>query len=369
MITLAIILALYLIVVYRKPDVNWGSSTQQQIYKSALTSAQKLQNVSDHVKNYHPQVLVLAGRPLDRPPLIDLAYQITKHHSLLMVGQVTTKNLSYRTRVSLTKEAEKWFEARKIKAFYNLIDGISFEEGIRGLVQASGFGKLSPNIVLMGYKGDWRTCDDKELTSYFNVLDNAFDNRMAVAILRLQNGLDYSDLNTQINQVNGIDNPMFQHSSSTNSLNVSSDPLGAIKPKPLMHADSNLNINITGSHTSINIPVPQKPLNKNLMGDNPIVYSTRYEIGCNQESLRFQYSSLFDYRGGSAVPKEILDNLNVFNRKQGKGTIDVWWLYDDGGLTILIPYILSTRSNWSQCKIRVFALSNRKLELEVEERK
>lgn len=75
------------------------------------------------------------------------------------------------------------------------------------------------------------------------------------------------------------------------------------------------------------------------------------------------------FRGGSAVPKEILDNLNVFNRKQGKGTIDVWWLYDDGGLTILLPYIISTRSYWSQCKIRVFALSNRKLELEVEEQK
>lgn len=78
---------------------------------------------------------------------------------------------------------------------------------------------------------------------------------------------------------------------------------------------------------------------------------------------------IFAFRGGSAVPKEILDNLNAFNRKQGKGTIDVWWLYDDGGLTILLPYILSTRSNWSQCKIRVFALSNRKMELEVEERK
>lgn len=82
--------------------------------------------------------------------------------------------------------------------------------------------------------------------------------------------------------------------------------------------------------------------------NNPIVYSTR---------------------GGSAVPKEILDNLNVFNRKQGKGTIDVWWLYDDGGLTILIPYIISTRAYWSNCKIRIFALTNRKLELEMEERK
>ena len=25
------------------------------------------------------------------------------------------------------------------------------------------------------------------------------------------------------------------------------------------------------------------------------------------------------------------------------GTIDVWWLYDDGGLTLLLPYILTTR--------------------------
>jgi hypothetical protein len=25
--------------------------------------------------------------------------------------------------------------------------------------------------------------------------------------------------------------------------------------------------------------------------------------------------------------------LGVFNKKQGKGMIDVWWLYDDGGTT------------------------------------
>lgn len=78
---------------------------------------------------------------------------------------------------------------------------------------------------------------------------------------------------------------------------------------------------------------------------------------------------MYSTRGGSAVPQEVLKNLNVFNDKMGKGTIDVWWLYDDGGLTILLPYIISLRSNWSNCKIRVFALTNRKLELELEERK
>lgn len=36
---------------------------------------------------------------------------------------------------------------------------------------------------------------------------------------------------------------------------------------------------------------------------------------------------------------------------------------------MLLPYIISTRSAWANCKIRVFALTNRRQELEVEERK
>lgn len=41
LITFVIIFALYLIVVYRKPDVNWGSSTQAQTYKTALSVVYK----------------------------------------------------------------------------------------------------------------------------------------------------------------------------------------------------------------------------------------------------------------------------------------------------------------------------------------
>jgi hypothetical protein len=36
-------------------------------------------------------------------------------------------------------------------------------------------------------------------------------------------------------------------------------------------------------------------------------------------------------QGGSGVPREVIENMNVFNKKQKNGTIDVWWLYDDGG--------------------------------------
>lgn len=95
-------------------------------------------------------------------------------------------------------------------------------------------------------------------------------------------------------------------------------------------------------------PLPNQKRIRELVTQNKIVYSTQ---------------------GGSTVPKEVLDDLGYFHLKKADGFIDVWWLYDDGGLTILIPYILSLRSHWVNCKIRVFALTNHNMELEIEERK
>lgn len=69
------------------------------------------------------------------------------------------------------------------------------------------------------------------------------------------------------------------------------------------------------------------------------------------------------------MPKDIIDELTRFTKKQRKeAVIDVWWLYDDGGLTLLLPYIISTRRNWNTCRLRVFALANKNSELEFEQR-
>lgn len=64
-----------------------------------------------------------------------------------------------------------------------------------------------------------------------------------------------------------------------------------------------------------------------------------------------------------------IEKMNIFKGKQNKGFIDVWWLYDDGGLTMLLPYIISNRAQWSGCKLRVFALAMHKHEVELEEKK
>lgn len=68
------------------------------------------------------------------------------------------------------------------------------------------------------------------------------------------------------------------------------------------------------------------------------------------------------------MQRSVLDKVSIFRKKQDKGTIDVWWLYDDGGLTMLLPYIISTRNHWANSKLRVFALTNNTLEAEEEKK-
>lgn len=63
-------------------------------------------------------------------------------------------------------------------------------------------------------------------------------------------------------------------------------------------------------------------------------------------------ASLYRGPGGVELPKDVLADLTQFTRKRSHAVIDVWWLYDDGGLTLLLPYIISTRRTWQSCKLR-----------------
>ena len=73
--------SLYVYVKQRKPDVNWGSSTQAHIYRRSLEYSLKLNNIEEHVKNFRPNFLVLSGSPRKRPALCDLCAELTKGKS------------------------------------------------------------------------------------------------------------------------------------------------------------------------------------------------------------------------------------------------------------------------------------------------
>ena len=90
LITFLIVAVLYLYIYYRKPEANWGSSAQAQVFVNALKGVQNLTETQEHVKNYRPKVLVLTGNPAHRPPLVDFANLFTKKLSLLICGHVIT---------------------------------------------------------------------------------------------------------------------------------------------------------------------------------------------------------------------------------------------------------------------------------------
>ncbi|VBB33264.1 unnamed protein product, partial [Acanthocheilonema viteae] len=192
---------LFLYILYRKPDVNWGSSTQAHTYKNALQAMQKLSNTEEHVKNYRPQILLLAGNPAARPSLVDFAYNITKGSSLMICGFVVPYEPCDRVFALLRKldvQMNEWLRKRHVKSFYVSVASPSLRTGAQTLLQVTGLGKLKPNILIIGFKKNWAERGVEglgEINDYFGVIQDAFESRMGVAVLRnSRSGLDYSEL-------------------------------------------------------------------------------------------------------------------------------------------------------------------------------
>ncbi|XP_049661367.1 solute carrier family 12 member 3 isoform X2 [Accipiter gentilis] len=258
LIAFGIVIFLLGYVLYKKPDVNWGSSMQASSYNMALNYSVGLSEVDEHIKNYRPQCLVLTGPPNFRPALVDFVGTFTKNLSLMLCGNVLIGPRKQKMPESrLTADGHtKWLMKRKIKAFYTDVVAEDLRSGVQMLIQAAGLGKMRPNILVLGYKRNWQTVSPQSLEDYVGILHDAFDFKYGMCLMRMKEGLNVSRV-------------MQAHVDPTT-----------------------------------------------LAGD--------------------QQAS------------------TIFQSEQGKKTIDIYWLFDDGGLTLLIPYLLGRKKRWGKCKIRVF---------------
>lgn len=281
LITFIIVFGLYIWVQHRAPDVNWGSSQQAQTYRSAVNTVYKLTMLPDHVKTYRPQILLLSGNPPTRSDFVDLAYLITKNLGLLICGHIVTTPISVRAQNALNHDGNLYLTRRNIKAFFNLVQETSFNQGVKSMIQSTGIGKLRPNIVMLGFKRNWMESDSKEVLDYFKSIHFIFDYHFSIVLVHVPHRKP-----------------------------VLSNETKAIAPPPPAEAKDTTVVDM----------------------------------------------------------KDELPSDSYFFSKQKKGYIDVWWLYDDGGLTLLLPYIIRSHSQWKDCKLRIFALVNKKSELDAEQR-
>ncbi|KAJ8336465.1 hypothetical protein SKAU_G00376850 [Synaphobranchus kaupii] len=321
LLTNVIVLALYIYVSYKKPDVNWGSSTQALTYHQALTHSLQLSAVEDHIKNFRPQCLVLTGFPNSRPALLHLVHAFTKNVGLMICGHVraTSRRPNFKDLANDQVRYQRWLLKSETKAFYTPVFADDLRQGSQYLMQASGLGRLKPNTLVIGFKNDWREGDMRDVETYINLIP------YGAVIIRLKEGLDVSHIQGQDDLLSSQEKTSGMKDVIV-SIDMSKDSDGD-SSKPSSKAT-----------TAQNSPAIQKDDDDDKAPTQPLLKKDKKSptVPLNVTDQR------------------LLEASQQFQKKQGKGTVDVWWLFDDGGLTLLIPYLLTNKKRWKDCKIRVF---------------
>ncbi|XP_068609282.1 solute carrier family 12 member 2 [Brachionichthys hirsutus] len=328
LLTNVIVMGLFIYVSYKKPDVNWGSSTQALTYHQALTHTLQLSGVEDHIKNFRPQCLVMTGYPNSRPALLDLVHSFTKNVGLMICGHIRTgyRRPNFKDLTTDQARYQRWLMRSECKAFYTPVFAEDLRQGTQYLLQAAGLGRLKPNTLVLGFKNDWRDGDMMNVETYISMIHDAFDFQFGAVVLRLKEGLDVS-------HIQGQDELLSSQEKSSGMKDV----IVSIDTSKDSDADSS---KLSSKAASLqNSPAIQKD------DDDDGKATTQPLLKKDKKSPTVPLN---------VSDQRLLEASQQFQKKQGKGTVDVWWLFDDGGLTLLIPYLLTNKKRWKDCKIRVF---------------
>ncbi len=95
---------------------------------------------------------------------------------------------------SLLKDnVQMWLRDHNIKGFYTVSQARSFAEGSRNCITMAGLGKLAPNLLVMGFKSDWKetgpikaAASSMTTAEYIGTILCAFEQNLSVAILRVR---------------------------------------------------------------------------------------------------------------------------------------------------------------------------------------
>ena len=177
------------------------------------------------------------------------------------------------------------------------------------MMHLAGLGKMRPNTVVMGFKNNWT---DKryinEVTDYLGVINDIFELGYGLIILRMNEEQKKEFV------VEKVEDESDDDSTPSDSIETINDEDEYSKPKP------------------------RSTLSKGRTTEE-------------KESLTSPDRVTPEPSDDGAEPQLV----KIALKEKQTGTVDVWWLYDDGGLTVLIPYLLTLHRAWKHCKLRFFS--------------
>ena len=297
---LAGVLFLYIKII--DPDVDWGKIQESREYYQAFQSVLKLDKSSKkknifHTKHWRPGFLVLSGEPINRGHLIQFASTLSKSYSPTFFGCIKTH----------------------VKCCYT--------ENILKFHTKNHNHYLPRHLLNSNVKGFFESVIAKNM-------------REGIHILLQTCGLGALRPNTLI--IGYRHN--WQH---TNEIEKSQQYIDIIRDILQM----GFGLLIVRNFSYIDWK------SKNYF-DSANTYTINPHHENEENFVKNVMMSVFSPKPNRLTRLESnFIGESITSSNENKKFIDVYWLVDDGGLTVLFPYILSQHSFWKGCILRLNIIS------------
>ena len=300
------------------PETHWGPAGEARTYVGALRGMEKLQAIRrDHVKTYRPQFLIMCGSPAnDRMSLVKFATMMKMGHGVNVYGSVLIQD---------TPNAESdGAEERRKKQRQNMQDVEKARKDMYSFFyeNAGVWGKEANNRAFCDVVGA-KTLHE----GFINLLQLGGLGRLKPNIVLLgykenwtkapfEEVSEYTTLiadtmyhNRGVLVLRDRKNALQAYSTETNGKSLPND----IKNEEVRPDKED---------------EPDKELDDSVISINKEQSANRSAMSINKENIR--------------------------KTKR----IDIWYLSDDGGLTLLIPWLLQKDPRWKTASLQVTQLTH-----------
>lgn len=79
-----------------------------------------------------------------------------------------------------------------------------------------------------------------------------------------------------------------------------------------------------------------------------LLFSVHFEIQKQEKAIETT---------NSIIPYNRYKIDKSFSSSQVSGNIDIWWIVHDGGMLMLLPFLLKQHRTWKNCKMRIFTVA------------
>lgn len=151
-----LIAGVYLLLTRRRFETAWGDMRSGFWFAVARLGLLRFSESRQHVRNWRPVLLVMAGNPKSRSRLVEFANCFESRKGLLFLAHVLVGDWErLLPRVAPTREAmEEFARQRRLAAAIEVVIAEDFARGVTTMLQVAGLGQFRPNTVLIGWSDD-----------------------------------------------------------------------------------------------------------------------------------------------------------------------------------------------------------------------